>query len=71
MELAQRTQRIIRLRGGTIVSDKALLHSSGTGEPETRRNGVLETEHSLSSVADSPIPRFSDSAQPRHKTENS
>lgn len=76
MELAQRTQRIIRLRGGKVVSDKALRHSSGTGatekpgtegtqdrngEPENRGTGNFKEDAPPSSFPDSPTPRFFDS----------
>ncbi len=71
MELAQRTQRIIRLRGGKVISDKALLHSSGTAETEKPGNGDFKDSNSNSSLPDSPILRFPDSGRPMHKTENS
>jgi putative ABC transport system ATP-binding protein len=82
-ELAQRTERIIRLRGGRVVSDKALLHSSRTGEPENRGsertedrtgepenrgNGEFKDAVAHSSFSDSPIPRFPDSAHSRPGT---
>jgi putative ABC transport system ATP-binding protein len=73
MELAQRTQRIIQLRGGRIVSDKALLHSSRIREPENRGNertqdrngetgkrgnGEFNENDSTFSFSDSPRLRF-------------
>lgn len=71
MELAQRTQRVIRLRGGRVVSDEKPLHSSRNGEAEKQGSGVFTTENAESSVADAPISPFSHSAQPSHTTENS
>ena len=70
MELAQRTQRIISLRGGRIVQDKRLSHTDSNGEPEKRGNGEFNDAVSKSSFSDSPTHRFSDSVRSRHGTEH-
>jgi putative ABC transport system ATP-binding protein len=70
MELAQRTQRIIRLRGGRIVEDKIQPPRERTGETEKRGNGEFKDAVSSSSFSDSPIHRFSASARSSHGTEH-
>ncbi|MGE0683845.1 MAG: ABC transporter ATP-binding protein [Candidatus Binatia bacterium] len=67
MELAQRTQRIIRLRGGRVVSDKAMRHSSKTEEPENRGNGESNENDSTFSCSDSPYLRFSNSSKEKQE----
>ncbi len=67
VELAQQTQRIIRLRGGRVISEEEP-ENRGNGEPENRRAGKLKEEPSTSSFSDSPTPRFPDSGCHGQKT---
>jgi len=68
-ELAQRTQRIIRLHGGRIVADKPPPYSDRIGEPENRGNGAWKDAISTPSFSDSPRLQFPDSARSSHGTE--
>jgi putative ABC transport system ATP-binding protein len=61
MELAQRKQRIIRLRGGRVVDDQDQFQPGRNGVSEKRGNGDFEEDTPPASFPDSPIPRFSGS----------
>jgi putative ABC transport system ATP-binding protein len=66
MELAQRTQRIIRLRGGRIVADPPMPRSGRNGETEKQRNGDTPSTNPDSSILPRPV-----SDRPEDGTENS
>ncbi len=68
-ELAQQTQRIIRLRGGMIVEDRDLPPVLGGKETGTRRTGEPENQQKDPRLPHSPILPFPDSGNPTRKTD--
>ncbi len=69
-ELAQRTQRIIRLRGGCIVDDWPLRCSDQIGESINRGNGDFRNAISHSSSLNSPAHRFSGSSKEKRELDS-